>query len=218
MIHKSYLNKIVGIVPQFFILILIVSAFTGCNKANNEIYHSGKNWNYVVELSDTTYTFTSLSLETQSGMFSLFQNKIIWKSEYIDNTNGGKVSATSTTGVYEENDRIWLHPPRFGPLKILEAFPFPDVRFPMKINDSWSNSITVIRGFEELNGQKIKSSYTLTDIKGDSIFEIYAKSNLESLGSKFEAYFTFHRKKGFTDFRFVQDSTNIIEIKLIESL
>ncbi len=42
------------------------------------------------------------------------------------------------TGIIEDKDRIWLHPPRNGIFKILEYSPFPEIRFPVKLNKKWN--------------------------------------------------------------------------------
>lgn len=211
-------NKIVGLVPQFFFSLVLIFA-TSCGNGNDtDIFQKGKTWDYTVSLSDSMYQFTNLSLELQKGFFSLLQKKIVWESEYNNNSNGNKIKSSNMTGVYESSDRIWLHPPRFGPLKKLETFPFPEVRFPLEINKRWESSISVVSGYDELNGKKVISDYTITHVIGDSICEIYAKSKVDSIESVFEAYFTFHTKKGFLSFSYFEDSVNIIEIKLIESL
>lgn len=192
----------------------MLTVLVGCKNSNNNVFKSGKKWYYSIELSDSTYEFSNLTLEATGGLFFLVQDKVVWNAQYTDNSNGNKIHTTSTTGVYEDKNRIWLHPPRMGPLKMLEAFPFPEVRFPFEINKSWNNSIKVIHGFEKLNGKKVISNYKIDQVYGDSICEISAKSIIDSLDIKHHAKFTFHYAKGFTDMTFIVDTAIFTSLSL----
>jgi hypothetical protein len=42
-----------------------------------------------------------------------------------------------TTGLIENEKNIWLHPPRFELFSILELNPFPYIKYPLQIGNSW---------------------------------------------------------------------------------
>jgi hypothetical protein len=63
---------------------------------------------------------------------SLRQVKINWAynlEEVFEPTPG--------TGAVENDDRIWLHPPRKHKFSILEYSPFPYVKLPVKMKEKW---------------------------------------------------------------------------------
>lgn len=44
-----------------------------------------------------------------------------------------------TTGIYEEKDLIWIHPPRQDEFSILEYTPWPYIYFPVSAHISWDS-------------------------------------------------------------------------------
>lgn len=54
---------------------------------------------------------------------------------------------TSRTGVVDNTSNIWLHPPRIGPLKILNLSAYPFVKFPVIVGDTWAYDMTIGRNW-----------------------------------------------------------------------
>lgn len=52
-------------------------------------------------------------------------------------------SSEEVTGLIQDNDRVWLHPPRTKGFRILELNPFLEIRNPLKKGFSWENSLTI---------------------------------------------------------------------------
>lgn len=60
---------------------------------------------------------------------------------YINPSNS--TLATIHTGLVENKDNVWLHPPRFSLFRILELNPFPYIQFPAEINKEWKDSMVI---------------------------------------------------------------------------
>jgi len=205
---------------QIFILITFLTS-TSCEKSGDGPYKAGEKQSFDVFVTDTTVHFSSLTLEVSQNTFFLFQQKVIWRAQF-DRTDGSSVAESSTTGVMQNENKVWLHPPRVGSLEFLEAFPFPEVRFPLEIGKTWKNSISVASGFEELNGKTIHSDYEIiSDDAGvngpeeDEIWEIHAQSFIDGDDRKFEAIYVFHHEDGFIGYTYLIDSVIFAEVKLI---
>lgn len=54
---------------------------------------------------------------------------------------------TSRTGVVDNKSNIWLHPPRIGPLKILNLSAYPFVKFPIIMGDTWDCDMIIGRNW-----------------------------------------------------------------------
>jgi len=137
-----------------------------------------------------------------------------------------------STGVIEENNRIWLHPPRQGEFKILEYSPFPEIVFPINGNQQWFRELSLskywenkeynLKGtdilkfvYEYRGSKKIRLIFNNGDV---DCSEIYATSmNLESRTSFSGLYC---KKYGFVKMEFenVDKSKIILELENVLSL
>ncbi|WP_461641269.1 hypothetical protein [Labilibaculum euxinus] len=52
-------------------------------------------------------------------------------------------SSLSGTGVVENENNIWLHPPRSGFFSALETCPFPYVKYPIEIGKNWQDKMKI---------------------------------------------------------------------------
>ncbi|MCX6271171.1 MAG: hypothetical protein NTU44_08130 [Bacteroidetes bacterium] len=66
-----------------------------------------------------------------------------------------------TTGVIENDKKLWIHPPRHCQYTITEIAPFPDVEFPCEINKKYGKILYIGNGWGEWDNLKIKSSYEI---------------------------------------------------------
>ena len=193
------------------LILILISALVlnSCQEDSSGVYKKGNTHKYKVNLPDSTINITKLELKIESSTFLLFQTKINWVLAY-SNTDGSSTEAKSTTGIVQTKERLWLHPPRSGPLKKLEGFPFPEINFPLEEGKTWESSISVVSGFEELNGKVVKSRYTVKSI-GD-LWEISAKSEIEGYNKNHTAIFIFDMNSGFKSMTFFIDNKLFIEI------
>lgn len=193
-----------------FILILIsILALNSCQKDSNGIYKKNDTHRYEVNLSDTTIQITKLELKIKPSTFMLFQTKINWILGY-SSADGSSTEAISKTGIVQTEERLWLHPPRSGPLKKLEGFPFPEINFPLEEGKTWESSISVVSGYNELNGKVVRSSYTAKSI--GEFWEISAESEIKGYDKKHTAIFIFDMNSGFKSMTFLIDNKLFVEI------
>ena len=114
----------------------------------------------------------------------------------------------SGTGIIENENNIWLHPPRDGLFSSLETCPFPYVKFPveigkewkdkMKIGDQWCNEKwgvwekKLLLSYEYKTTQKTKINTKLGELEC-YVIESTAKSEIGE--SKLKSFFS--EKYGF---------------------
>ncbi|MFA8437031.1 MAG: hypothetical protein ACEPOZ_21200 [Marinifilaceae bacterium] len=52
-------------------------------------------------------------------------------------------SFMSQTGIVENEDNIWIHPPRSGFFQALETCPYPYIKYPIEIGRKWSDKMKI---------------------------------------------------------------------------
>ncbi len=116
-----------------------------------------------------------LFVEPDFGSFSYippnYRQSVI-RYEYI--SNSGKVTGRESTGLVENQNNIWMHPPREKLFRILELSPFPYVKqnsditstynWEMMVGDQWGDS----RWKTWEGGINLKFSYENTERKNIS--------------------------------------------------
>ncbi|GAB3292630.1 hypothetical protein [Hymenobacter tenuis] len=77
---------------------------------------------------------------------TLFSRGIAWESDSTQKAIdwlGKSGGAKNGTGVKENADGVWIHPPRFEHYAILELSPFPEIRQPYKPGQEWDWELAV---------------------------------------------------------------------------
>lgn len=119
------------------IIILIIGIIFYANPIQSQIYYKEIIYifDYKIEKDDMQIETGLLYLGCLGKPWPFKEQKqaaVIWS------TNKAHLSQKMpSTGIYEEDDRIWLHPPRQNQFSILEYSPFPDIRFPVSKNMNW---------------------------------------------------------------------------------
>lgn len=70
----------------------------------------------------------------------------VWELDSIQKGIGWGTRTAGTkggTGVIENAERVWIHPPRFDDYAILELSPFPEVKKPFVIGQEWGWELEV---------------------------------------------------------------------------
>ena len=140
--------------------------------SNNKIFKTGKAFVYDYEIIKNDSAYKLSYIEGLPGNKFKLVNKskdtndskihlIIPKVEKSEKTNKNQteikymytpdLSFMSGTGVVENKNNVWIHPPRSGIFMSLETCPFPYIQLPieigkewkdkMKIGDQWSNKL-----------------------------------------------------------------------------
>lgn len=89
--------------------------------------------------------------------------------KYITNEN--TVYSSEVTGIVENINNVWIHPPRSNLFKILEINPFPFIKKPFEIGNKWTWSLEIGENWGDERWLKWKGSitnkywYEITEIK-----------------------------------------------------
>lgn len=131
----------------------------------------------------------------------------------------------SMSGIIENEDNIWMHPPRDQYFKILELNPFPYVKAPYKIGTKWNWNLTIggqwgderwktwEGNIENTYDYEITDKKTISTAFGDLeclVIESKANSSLGETG--LTAYF--HEKYGFIklDYQNIDGSKTLLTL------
>lgn len=150
------------------------------------------------------------------------QYLIMWTSKLKDLLDN--YFTTGVTGVGEDKDSIFLHPPRHDSFGILEYSPFPIVYFPLKENKSWKWGVTIGEIWAnklELSPESRNYKYEVTGIK--SIFSNIQFENIDcyeihaiSINGKLKSSFVgfFNEKYGFVKMTYNNVDGSVITLRL----
>lgn len=183
--------------------------------------------NRIIPIKVSSYNST-INLEKFS--FTILKGKIngnqkTYLIDYIG-TDALGIRASiegEATGLIENNDYLFIHPPRIDSLSILEYNPFPLIMFPLRVGKVWSKSLIVSKDWERKdikfgnkNTYEIKNIYKVTNNKifTSNFGEINAyEINAEGKGNSIKTYakFIFSPKYGFVRMEYINyDKTKIV--------
>ena len=180
---------------------------------NGQIFISGKKFDYNVHYfqSDKKITVNEslkFSISGQNWKQDMSQKEAIWeyatkkktKEIFRDQFSLGWITI-DTTGVIENDQKIWIHPPRHNQYTMNEIAPFPDVRKKYKVGDSYQSILFIGNGFGIWSGKKCKNIYNIISIdqeRTDTIWTINSKSEID--GKTNMLVFKFSSERGFISF------------------
>lgn len=94
-------------------------------------------WTWKKDLSDSLNRITMVVISPKKSKRTIKKQTEIL---YADLPQTGFIE---TTGLIENKNNIWLHPPRTGYYKSLELCPFPYVRLPLEDELTWTDEMTI---------------------------------------------------------------------------
>lgn len=204
------------------IKILIPLLFAICvqSQPSDKIFNEGASWLYEVQTikNGKIERTDTLTLRVEKGNFMISQQKISWGLTNI-RTDGSKVEILSVTGVVENNSRIWLHPPRLDYLKFTELTAFPEVKFPIDKNKTWTSTISIGKGWGEWENHKVESKYEVIECarpSDKSTVNCKIKAISESNFGTYQTEYVLDFKRGFTYIKYFQPDNISTELKLVE--
>jgi len=168
---------------------------------------TGKPWVFepkqtLVKISIHFNELDSLKL----APYPLNQIQKPWKRSYME-------------GVIQDSNRIWMHPIRRNQYVLTEIAPFPEVRFPIHLEDSWENTLWIYKAFGSFEGT-VESNYKIDSLEnrvyGSDTLECWKISSLgihDKLG-KSRAVYYFNQTYGFTEMNYSFYNEESIKIKL----
>lgn len=182
-----------------------------------------KIWDFVDEKDKDSTTITSVLISVLNGnnMARHFPDYNQTNLKYIiDNTKG-----YSTSGAIENEANIWIHPPRDKYFEILELNPFPYIKLPAKIGDTWTWKLKIGDGWADHRWKvwegQIENNYTYstsaektisTNIGTLKCFVVESVAHSRIGETKLTSYF--HPKYGFVklDYTNIDGSKTILEL------
>lgn len=196
--------------------------------------HFGESESYPIANQGDTTAITNgikyLEMRVEDSRADNVTNEYQTTIEYVFfNFESKPLLFTSRTGVVDNERNIWLHPPRIGPLKILNLSAFPFVKFPIIVGDTWSYDMTIGKNWshKDFGGlwktgtdkfihqyKVIGESSLVTNGHSHSCFKI--SSITKSKIGESSCTFYFSNEYGFLRMSFF--SLNGCEIRLTKSL
>lgn len=61
----------------------------------------------------------------------------------LDYSYGTRASTTNSSGIFEHDSLLWMHPPRDGAYRILELSPYPYIQLPARAGHQWTWDLAV---------------------------------------------------------------------------
>ncbi len=213
---------ITGIALLLLAVVYFGSKLAGFKKSvENPVYGPNREWIFQSKFIDTagkTIHYDTLVLTSYNERFLLMQNKVTWSL----NKTGENAEAVEITGIVETGKELWIHPPRFpGYFEFTEYAPFPEIKFPVLLNRSWTGTLTLGTYATERSGSKMEKEYKISSIDTIShdpvIREIkITGTGVSGLGSYMNE-FTFNEKDGFTLMHYTKMNGEQLIIQLIET-
>lgn len=190
------------------------------------IKETNRAWKKVVLDSITKNTISTVQMTVQKESCNEGQSCILY--EYIQD-NSLPFSTKETTGLIENRNNIWLHPPRERFFKITELNPFPYIKKPYKIGNKWTWALEIgsywgSPEWKEWEG-KIDNEYNY-EITGKKKIQTFigalecleVTASAKSRIGETHAIFYFNKKYGFVKWIYtnINGSQLLFDIKKID--
>jgi hypothetical protein len=188
-----------------FIFLLVMSEFV-----TGQVYSADKKFEYDITYFQnqenlSTHETITLTMTGRKWKWSENQLEGVWtyftkpktEKKFQKQKTIGWLKV-DTTGIIENENKVWLHPPRHNQYLLTEISPFPDFRKNLKIGDSYNMFLSIGKGFGDWTDKKIKFSYVIKNIEqqsDDTLWTTEASSQLD--GKSNNCKFIFSEKKGF---------------------
>ena len=115
-----------------------------------------------------------------------------------------------STGIIETENRIWLHPPRWNNLEILEYFPFPEINKNALCGDKYKRMFLGSVDFLD-RWMFLRYKMTVETIGNKIIIQGKAKSRR----GEWLEMITYEKEKGFVYMEFISPVDRTIKLKLV---
>ena len=128
---------------------------------------------FIINHLNDTVDYTTVQLFVVPGKF-FGQTKMLWK--YVNSEDS--IVQTGLTGLKEDENQNWIHPPREGfPCIYIESSTFHSIEFPIFIGKEWESTTVIPKGNYEVIG--------LDDSRVNKKYKISGKENISTLFGEF---------------------------------
>lgn len=200
-------------------IVFLMLFFTLGSQAQS-VYSPNREFIFKIEYKDSTSQSVSyLSMWTTDKFweFDSTQNELFYK--YHNTFNKDSLIRAwpykeniEATGFIENDNKVWLHPPRWNNFAILEYFPFPEVQYGLKCEENYKRYfigfVDFIDKFKVLK-YKMKLNYD-----SDKYYTISGCAKSKSV--KWNVQYRFSKERGFELMLFEYGEKTRIQLELID--
>ena len=115
-----------------------------------------------------------------------------------------------STGIIETENRIWLHPPRWEKLSVLEYFPFPEIDKNTLCGDKYKR---MFLGYDDFIEKWMWLRYKMTIECNDNA--IFIRGRAKNKQGEWLEMLIYEKEKGFVYMEFISPVDRTIKLKLV---
>lgn len=120
-----------------------------------------------------------------------------------------------TTGIIENEKKVWLHPPRSGDLALLEYFPFPEIEFPLKCHGKYRRYFI---GDVEGRFKVLRYKITVTCVDGNIDNGVGVMGRHAGRGREWHWQAFYDKDRGFTSIGGYLPDERFVSLELIDTV
>jgi len=200
------------------------------SKKSFKYIDSISNWEFVPFFKYDKDKIAQITITVKKGLNPLIKmipdyNQTILSYSYQSKFGLGDFGSFS--GVIENENNVWMHPPRDEYFKILELNPFPYIKSPNKIGNSWSWALSIGEYWADprwkvWNGA-IENSYhyeitdrVILDTNFGKIKCLVVESSAKSRLGETKLISYFNKKYGFVKLSYTNIDSSKTNLRLIK--
>lgn len=211
------------LLASLLLAIIVPCGFTSCGSDNgtaegekSKVYQPGNVWIYLGRFYDASGKETrrdTFQLRTFHDRFLLFQGKVMWFLKK------GNTTVEETTGIVENGEKLWLHPPRFDDyVAFTEYSAFPEIRKPVVPGDTWKSHFRLASFATKESGPDLFMDYSVTS--SETLHDRrHTRSVINGRGTSLLGTITnlmhFHDSLGFTRLEYTRPTGERLVIVLL---
>lgn len=201
-------------------IIVILMLFFTLDAQAQSVYNPNREFVFKIDYKDSiSQSISYLSMWTTDKIweFDSTQNELFYK--YHNTFNKDSLikewpykENIEQTGFIENDNKVWLHPPRWNNLAILEYFPFPEVQYSLKCGEKYKRYfIGFVDFFDKFKILKYKMKL---NCENDKYYTI--SGNAKSKSEIWSVLYRFSKERGFELMHFEYGEKTKIQLELID--
>lgn len=208
-----------------------------CMERLHHIYGEGNNYEYIATFANNDSSILHKSFLRIQGsnriredaksqtlidiFYERFENDSIIFQSHLGNSSYSKWVDSYSTGVIENETRVFIHPIQTNQFIQTEIAGMPSVHFPLSIGNNWTATTTIFEGWGDWNNSTVSSEFVVEELIEFKIlneqiecWKIQCISNFND--EQNTLLYLFHEDYGFVYMLYHFSNGNVIEFKLID--
>jgi len=213
-------------ITTFFLLTFISSCTNVKNKSNN-IYLKNREWIFNAKFIDSTGETTDSCLIKMKVSKTHFISFIASQTPIIYTYESNSKRYEEKTGVEEDENGVFIHPPRLGKFSFLQIPPMPSITYPLNAIVQKEIELNTLKSeFKPASGKKIKQQLIQNNEKDTLVFKNQKIECIKIIGQNinyteeigiYKAEYWFSKIYGFVKMRYLKPNNSVLEITLTET-